>query len=109
MEKPHCEPLTPCPPPWLALRNRMIRLAVSLAMMTVLTACTPPSTLQPQTAQTAAGADPDPWIQQAAFDTATGDARMYRDKTRRKGLTDSLTAPATVTDADIRRAAAGIL
>lgn len=76
MEKPHCEPLTPCPPPWLALRNRMIRLAVSLAMMAVLTACTPPSTLQPQTAQTAAGADPDPWIQQAAFDTATGDARI---------------------------------
>ena len=76
MEKPHCEPLTPCPPPLLALRNRMIRLAVSLAMMVVLAACTPPSALQPQTAQTAAGADADPRIQQAAFDTATGDARI---------------------------------
>jgi hypothetical protein len=54
----------------------MIRLAVSLAMMTLLTACTPPSALQPQTAQTAAGADSDPWIQQAAFDTATGDSRI---------------------------------
>ncbi|MGB7397923.1 MAG: penicillin-binding protein activator, partial [Candidatus Macondimonas sp.] len=54
----------------------MIRLAVSLAMMVVLAACTPPSALQPQTAQTAAGADADPRIQQAAFDTATGDARI---------------------------------
>jgi outer membrane PBP1 activator LpoA protein len=51
----------------------MIRLAVSLAMMTVLTACTPPSARQPQTA---ADADSGPWIQQAAFDTATGDARI---------------------------------
>jgi outer membrane PBP1 activator LpoA protein len=45
-------------------------------MMTVLAACTPPPALQPQTAQTAAGADSDPRLQQAAFDTATGDARI---------------------------------
>lgn len=73
MKKPHCEPLTPCSPPWLALRNRMILLIMSLTMVAALTACTPPSALQPQTA---AGADSDPRIQQAAFDTATGDARI---------------------------------
>lgn len=76
MEKPHCEPSAPCCSPWIALRNWMIRLIMSLTMVTGLTACAPPSALPPQTAQTDAGAVSDPWIQQAAFETATGDARI---------------------------------
>lgn len=76
MKKPHGERLTPRSRPRLAQPNRMIRQLVSLAMVAALVACTPPSALQPQTAQTAAGAGPDPWIQQAAFDAATGDARI---------------------------------
>jgi diguanylate cyclase (GGDEF)-like protein len=40
---------------------------------------------------------------------ATADGRMYRDKTRRRGLTDLVSGATTVTEADIRKAAAGIL
>ena len=40
---------------------------------------------------------------------ATADGRMYRDKTRRKGLGDLVSGPTTMSEADIKKAAAGIL
>ena len=40
---------------------------------------------------------------------ATADSRMYRDKTRRKGLGDLASGPMTMSDAEIKKAAAGIL
>jgi diguanylate cyclase (GGDEF)-like protein/putative nucleotidyltransferase with HDIG domain len=40
---------------------------------------------------------------------ATADSRMYRDKTRRKGLGDLVSGPTTMSEADIKKAAAGIL